>query len=458
MLTFQPENCSVAESLASLPESDREMLLSELTEQQNRDLLTDWHFWARPSQLRPGTVGAQLQRVDWRYWLVQAGRGFGKTRTGAETVREWVNEGMKRIALVGPTAADTRDVMIEGESGILSCFPPEARPDYEPSKRRLTWPNGAMATAYSADEPERLRGPQHDAAWCDEIAAWRFPEAWDNLLFGLRIGQDPRAVITTTPKPVKLIKDIIGDPNTVITRGSSYDNRGNLAPAFFDSIIRKYEGTRLGRQELLAELLEDIPGALWTRKLIDAARITRDEFDRNRDKLLRIVVAIDPAVTSNPDSDETGIVVVGLTRAMHVLVIEDLSCRETPLGWARIAIAALKANRGDRIVGEVNNGGDLVAANIRSVNPNVPFRAVRASRGKALRAEPVAALYEQGRVHHVGALTTLEDQMCGWTPQGTERSPDRLDALVWGVTELLIDTEQMGITVVMNPTDQISPI
>ena len=444
-----PPNCSLAESLASLSDAERTSILAELTKQQARDLLYNWRgFWARPNQVRPPG--------DWRYWLVQAGRGFGKTRTGAECVREWINEGHRRIALVGPTAYDARHTMVEGESGLLSIYPHDQRPHYNPSIREIRWSNGAMATLYSADEPDRLRGPQHDCGWCDEISSYRYPEAWDNLLFGLRLGSDPRIVITTTPKPVKLVKDIASDPHTIVTRASTYDNRANLPPAFFTSIIAKYEGTRIGRQELMGELLEDVPGALWTRGMIDAARITLSEV--RWDLVTRVVVAIDPAVSSSATSDETGIVVVALTRSGHVLVLDDLSCRETPLGWARIAVAAYKSRGADRIVGEVNNGGDLVEANIRAVAPEVAFRAVRASRGKAIRAEPVAALYEQGRVHHVGSLATLEDQQCSWTPQGNERSPDRLDALVWGVAELVVDAEPQSITMTFGEGYQISPI
>jgi phage terminase large subunit-like protein len=434
--------------IASLSVEERNELLGELSESQAHALLYDWRgFWARPNQLAPPG--------SWRYWLLQAGRGFGKTRVGAETVREWSDK-YPRIHLVAPTAADARDVMIEGESGLINCFPPNSRPVYEPSKRRVTFPNGSMAFAFSADEPERLRGPQCHAFWADELAAWRFPEAWDNLLFGFRLGSDPRGVITTTPKPTKLVRDIVGDPNTVITRGTSYDNRANLAPAFFDAIIRKYEGSRLGRQELLAELLEDMAGAIFKRALIEAARIRLDQV--RWDLVVRIVVAIDPAVTNTEDSDETGIVVCALTRSSHILVLDDLSCRDTPLGWARIAISAFHTRRADRIVGEVNNGGDLVESNIRVIGPNVPFRKVRASRGKAVRAEPLAALYEQGRVHHIGYFEKLETQMCEYVPGVTEKSPDRMDALVWAAAELLTDEEEMNIAATLGGGYQISPI
>jgi phage terminase large subunit-like protein len=248
--------------LASLPEPTRRELAAALSPADARALLYDWPFWARPAQLPP--------QGNWRIWLLLAGRGFGKTRTGAELIRARVAASTaRRLALVAPTAADARNVMVEGESGILAISPPWDRPRYEPSKRRLTWPNGAIATLYSADEPERLRGPQHDATWCDELASWRYPEAWDMLMFGMRLGPDPRAVVTTTPRPTKLIRTLIADPTAVVTRGSTYENRANLAPAFLDQIIRKYEGTRLGRQEIEAELLDDVPGALWTRGIID---------------------------------------------------------------------------------------------------------------------------------------------------------------------------------------------
>lgn len=381
-------------------------------------------MWARDTQLPP--VG------DWRTWLILAGRGFGKTRTGAETVRARVEAGAAtRVALVGQTAADVRDVMIEGESGILAVSPPWFEPKYEPSKRRLTWPNGAIATAYSADEPRQLRGPQHDFAWADELASWATPEAWDQLMFGLRLGSDPRVIVTTTPRPTRIIRELLADPTTHATRGSTYDNRANLAPAFFEQIIRKYEGTRLGRQELHAEVLDDVPGALWTRAMLDATR-TRTAPP----ELTRVVVAIDPAVTSGEDSDETGIVTVGKDAAGEYHVLADRSCRMTPDGWARRAVAAFDEHNADRIVAEVNNGGDLVEATLRTVRRNIPYAKVHASRGKRVRAEPIAALYEQRRVHHYGDLAQLEDQMVTFTPDGMDGSPDRVDALVWALTEL----------------------
>jgi phage terminase large subunit-like protein len=434
---------SLLESLASLPEPERKAILGSFTEAQAREIYWDWRGCAaRSEQLPPGSDGAALTRADWRYWFVQAGRGWGKTRTGAETVREWVRS-FEYVNLIGATSDDARDIMIEGESGIMACCPAEERPTYRQQLSRLDWPSGAKSLIFTAVEPERLRGKQHMKLWADELGAWRYAEAWDQAMFGMRLGINPQAVITTTPKPTEAVKRLLADPHTVVTRGRSYDNRANLAPAFFDAIIRKYEGTRLGRQELEAELLEDVPGALWTRKLIDSTR--GKSTDVQLEGLVRIVVAIDPAVTSNPDSDETGIIVAALTRGWHVLILDDLSCRETPLGWAKVAIAAYRARRADRIVAEVNNGGDLVAGNIRGVDPNVSVRTVRATRGKYIRAEPVAALYEQGRVHHIGSFPELEDQMCGWTPQGDQKSPDRLDALVWAVTELLIDIDDAPI-------------
>ncbi|HYL48663.1 MAG TPA: terminase family protein [Stellaceae bacterium] len=399
--------------------------------QQGR-MLDDWEFWARPNQLPPPG--------DWRVWLLLAGRGFGKTRSGAEFVRARVESGLaSRVALVGPTASDVRDVMIEGESGLLAISGEDWRPAYEPSKRRLTWPNGAVALAFSADEPERLRGPQHDLAWCDELAAWRYAAAWDNLLLGLRLGSDPRAVVTTTPKPNRLVRDVLASPGTVVTRGSTFDNAANLAPAFLDTVVRRYQGTRLGRQELEAELLDDVPGALWSRDAIEAARVTAAP------DLSRIVVAIDPAASSGEGADETGIVVAGLAHDGRVYVLDDLSGRMSPRAWALKAIAAYRKFAADRIVAEINNGGEMVEATLRSVQSDAPFRALRASRGKAVRAEPVAALYEQGRVHHVGGLPALEDQLCAFTADfdraASGTSPDRLDALVWAVTDLMANRD-----------------
>jgi phage terminase large subunit-like protein len=283
--------------------------------------------------------------------------------------------------------------------------------------------------------------------WADELGAWRYSESWDQAMFGLRLGKNPQAVITTTPKPVAMLKEIIADKHTVITRGTSYENRANLAPAFFDAIVRKYEGTRLGRQELEAELLDDVPGALWTQKLIDRDKL-KHMIEVRWDLLVRIVVAIDPAVSHLETSDETGIVVAALTQSGHVVVLDDLSGRYSAAEWASVALAAYRRRKADVIVAEVNNGGDLVAGNIHGADPAANVKSVRASRGKYIRAEPVAALYEQGRVHHVGSFPDLENQMCMWTPQSDQRSPDRLDALVWAITELVIAPQEAGEMVV----------
>ena len=339
--------------------------------------------------------------------------------------------------MIGPTAADARDVMVEGESGLLAIAPPWCRPKYEPSKRRLTWPNGALATTYSADEPERLRGPQHDGAWADELGAWRYPEAWDMLMFGLRLGANPRAVVTTTPRPNKLVKDLIKLPTTVTTSGSSYENRGNLTPSFFSQIIARYAGTRLGRQEIDGELLEDNPGALWSLSQIEDLRVG------DAPVMKRIVVAIDPAVTNTEESDETGIIVAGLGADNYGYVLDDLTISASPDAWGRRAILGFVDHAADRIVAEVNNGGDLVENVIRMVAKDmgvtISYKAVRASRGKMVRAEPVAALYEQGRIHHVGSFPKLEDQMVEYDPLTSTKSPDRMDALVWAFTELMIE-------------------
>jgi phage terminase large subunit-like protein len=426
--------CLHAAWLASLPEALRNSLVAALSPAEAEALLFDWQFWARPNQLPP--------EGEWRVWLLLAGRGFGKTRTGAEMVRARVAaRTARRIALVAPTAADARNVMVEGESGILAISPPGDRPRYEPSKRRLTWSNGAVATLYSADEPERLRGPQHDTAWCDELASWRYPEAWDMLMLGLRLGADPRVLATTTPRPTKLIRELAADRTVIVTRGTTYENRANLAPEFVEQIVRKYEGTRLGRQEIEAEILDDMPGGLWNRGVIEAARA------RTAPDLLRVVVAIDPAATSGEAADETGIIVAGKDAQGHGWVLADLSGRYKPAEWAKTAIAAYHSHRADRVVAEVNNGGEMVEATLRVIEPDLAFAAVHASRGKVTRAEPVAALYEQGRVHHLGAFAQLEDQMCalsrGGRANGEMRrvggSPDRADALVWALTDLLLE-------------------
>ena len=409
---------------------ERTQLLSRLSENEANEILHSWAFWARPDQRPP--VG------EWRVWVILAGRGYGKTRCGAEWVLGQVARGRKRIALIGETKAAARDVMVEGESGILSCAG-EQRPLYEPSKRRLTWSNGAIAVCYSGDEPDQLRGPQHDAAWLDELAKYRYAEeTWSNLDLGLRLGEDPQAVVTTTPRPIPIIRELVGDQNATITRGSTYDNLPNLAESFASRIIDRYEGTRLGRQELHAEILDDVPGALWQRDDIDGPRRSAAP------DLERIVVGIDPAVSADGDADETGIVVAGVADS-RAYVIEDLSGHYTPSEWASAALRAYYRHNADRIVAEVNQGGEMVEHTIRTLDRNASYTPVRASRGKITRAEPIAALYEQRRVHHVGLFPELEDQLCTYTAATTE-SPDRLDAMVWALTDLMLDARGGGVT------------
>lgn len=391
----------------------------------------DWTgFIARDEQLPPPG--------DWLYWMLCAGRGFGKTRTGSETVRQWIKDGFEHVNLIGATADDVRSIMVEGESGILSICPDAERPRYVANTRRLIWPNGAVSLLFSAEEPDRLRGKQSDKLWADEIASWRDPDTWDQALLGLRLGRQPQAVISTTPRPTMLIKNLMKDEKTVVTRGSTYDNKENLAAAFIHTVVKRYEGTRLGRQELNAEVLEDIEGALWSRANIDATRIKREAVPEMR----RVVVAIDPAVTSGEKSDETGIVVAGLGQDDHGYILDDASGRFTPIEWARKAIWLAKTHKADRIVAEVNNGGEMVENTIRMVDSNASFRAVHATRGKVVRAEPVSALYEQSKMHHVGSFPMLEDQMCVFTQDFSKSvsgySPDRVDALVWAITDLML--------------------
>jgi phage terminase large subunit-like protein len=392
-------------------------------------LAYDWQQWARPEQMAPPG--------DWTTWLILAGRGYGKTRVGAEQVRIWHREGRNYLNFIASTNYDLRHIMVEGESGILAVCPQDERPTYRSSTGELIWPNGARSLLFSAEEPDRLRGPQHGGLWCDEIASWQYDqEAWDMAMFGLRLGHRPQVVATTTPRPTKFIKALIAEPSTHVTRGTSYENKANLAPGFFASIVKKYENTRLGRQELNAEVLKDNPGALWQMTLIDATRIP------HRREYVRIVVAIDPASTSNPDSDETGIVVAGQVDTTDFDVLEDASGIYTPDGWAKRAVELYQQWEADRIIGEGNNGGEMIETVIRHQNANVSYGMVWATRGKEIRAEPIAALYEQQRVHHVGVFSKLEDELTDWDPKAKMPSPNRLDALVWALTEL--STESGG--------------
>ncbi len=394
-----------------------------------------WPLIARAEQQTP----APRNGGDWTTWLYLGGRGAGKTRAGAEWVRARVASGVaQRIALVAATAADARDVMVEGESGILKTAPPWNVPTYEPSKRKLTWANGATATLYSAEEPDALRGPQHDTAWCDELAKWSYGQAaWDNLQLGLRLGARPQQMVTTTPRAMALLKDILARSDTAISRGTTYDNRENLAPAFFAEVIRRYEGTRFGRQEINAEILEDVPGALWTRAMLDAALVPAEP----QRAMSRIVVGVDPSGTRGNDGrDAVGIVVAGKGMDGCAYILADWTCSLSPAGWANRAVDAYRRFGADRIVVEQNFGGAMVENTIRAADPHVPIKSVNASRGKIARAEPIAALYEQGRVKHAGRFTELEDQLICFTRDGYvgAHSPDRADAAIWALTELIL--------------------
>jgi phage terminase large subunit-like protein len=367
---------------------------------------------------------------DWRTWLILAGRGWGKTLTGASDLAAYaLGHPGSRLAVVAPTYGDARDTCVEGDSGLLSVLGRSNVLTWNRSLGELVLTNAARFKLFSADEPERLRGPQHHRAWADELGAWKYPQTWDMLMFGLRLGADPRAIVTTTPRPTPIVKMLADSTTTMVTRGSSYENLENLPAAYRDQILGRYEGTRLGRQEIHGEILLDVPGALWTWAMLEDRRPAPD--------LTRVVVAVDPAVTSGEDADETGIVVAALGVDGRGYVLADRSCRLSPDGWARRAVAAFDDCRADLIVAEVNNGGDLVEQTIRTVRRSIPYRKVHASRGKQVRAQPVAALYEQGKVSHIEAFPELEEQLTSWTPEsGT--SPDRLDALVWALTELMV--------------------
>ena len=381
----------------------------------------DWSNFARAEQIEPS--------IAYDVWLILAGRGWGKSRTGAETIRGWVADGVRRIHLVGRTTADARDTMVFGESGILAVCAGdlENRPTFNGNRRSIFWPNGAQAIVFSSERPNALRGPQCERWWADEVAAWGRPqETWDNLQFGARLGADVRGVVTTTPRPVQILKDLLVDDGTHTVKGNTYDNASNLAANFLRALARRYEGTRLGRQEIYAEMLDDNPLALWRRAELDEHRVTEHP------DLARVVVAVDPAATAT--GDETGIVAVGVGSNDEYYVLGDKSRQGSPDEWATAAVAAFNLHNADRLVYESNQGGDMVASTLRTKSQDLPIDSVHASRGKYTRAEPVAALYEQGRVHHVGAFAELEDQLCEWEP-GND-SPDRLDALVWAVSYL----------------------
>lgn len=404
-------------------------------------ILSDWQLWARDDQLPPHSTATG---DDWRVWLILGGRGAGKTRAGAEWVRAKAlaipplgEERAMRIALVGETLGDVRRVMVEGVSGLLAIHRDDERPQLEVSKSQLVWPNGTVAQMFSAEDPDSLRGPQFDAAWCDELAKWRRPEeTWDMLQFGMRLGESPTIAVTTTPRPLPLLKAIMNDPATVITRAATTANAAHLAPAFIAEMERRYAGTALGRQELLGEIVDEQSGSLWRRDWIEQARV------KDCPELRSIVVAVDPPVTATANSDACGIIVAGLGADGRAYIAADRSLQgREPQVWARAAVRAYHEFMADRVVAEVNQGGDLVVSILRQIDEAVPVRSVRATRGKWLRAEPVAALYAEGRVAHVGVHATLEEQMLAFGADGLSRgrSPDRVDALVWALTDLMID-------------------
>lgn len=446
---------SAANILSELGQDRVTEYLATLDDRQLYELRFFWPWFARPNQLPPRALPSGK---DWLTWLILAGRGFGKTRCGAEWIRSIacgstpLGKGShSRIALVAETAADARDVLVEGESGILAVHPKDMRPTYEVSKRRLTWPNGAIATLYNGTEPDQLRGPQHDAAWVDELAKYRYAEeTWDMLQFGLRLGTMPRQCVTTTPRPIPLIKSLVGSPTTFTTRGKTGDNASNLAESFMTTIVAKYQGTRLGRQELDGDILEDLPGALWSH----------DTFHRVNEypEMVRIVVAVDPSGTKGitklskssikEAGDDIGIVVAGKGVDGRGYVLADGTCNLDPNGWGRRVIdyynGAWSPTPNDHMAGavvvETNFGGAMVQSLLKSIDPMVKVKEVRASQGKLARAEPVAALYTQGRISHVGRFDALEGQMVLMAPDGYSGngSPDRLDACVWALTELFL--------------------
>lgn len=434
------ENESPAERMSYESDEFKAEFLKSFTPGQLRRLQYDWSYHGRPKQQEP--------EGEWLVWLILAGRGFGKTRTGAEWVHKNANSGKYgRFNLVGATAADVRDIIVEGESGILSTMKPWNKCRYISTKRTIEWDNGAKALTFSAEEPERLRGHQCEAAWADELAAWTYiDETWRQLQFGMRLGPNPRTVVTTTPKPLPLIKRLKKDPMNHVTIGGTYENRANLADAFINEITQTYEGTRFGRQEIHAEILEEAEMALWNRDLLDDGRVepnifwpdekTRGTPEGSIPPLKRIVIGVDPAMTFKNESAETGIVVCGLARNDHAYVLEDASGKYKPEQWARKVAALYHHWMADRVVAETNQGHALVRHTIAVEDPTVAVKDVHAQKNKITRAEPISTAYERGRVHHVGDFKALEDQMCQWE-QGDPNSPDRMDAMVWAMTDLI---------------------
>ncbi len=435
LASYQTKNYS-----PSSKDKEKAAAMLEWRKRQAQAMPPSWHeHGARPSQVPPDG--------DWYTWLILAGRGWGKTRTAVEwaLMKARTMPG-SRGAIVAATAADARDVLVEGESGFLNVAQGTDLPTYEPSKRRLTWANGSQATLYTAEKPRQLRGPQHHWFVADELASWAYPETWDMLMFGMRLGQHPQGIIATTPRPIQIVRDLMASQYTHLTRGSTYENRDNLAPSFFTQIISKYEGTRLGRQELNAELLEDVPGAIFNRENLDTYRVRRVP------ELETIVVAVDPAATATEASDETGIIVAGMGADKHGYILHDGTMKDSPSAWGKRVVQLYDTHLANAVVVETNNGGDMIELVIRTAaeamhrqgeRPNkiVTIRKVHASRGKYTRAEPVSALYDQGRVHHLGVHAKLEDQMCSFVPGELDGPDDRLDAMVWAITHLMLKHE-----------------
>lgn len=439
LFSYEP----VSEGLMDLPTNWKSW-----PEERKRALLTrlryDWRLYARPDQLPPPG--------DWHVWLLLAGRGAGKTRAGAEFVKTYAieNPGV-RVGIICPTYGQVRDVALEGESGLLAVVPAEEIAKYNRSLHQVTFVNGSLIAGFSGSDPERLRGPQHHLLWCEELAAWpHLQQTWDMAQFGLRLGKAPRAVVTTTPRPLPLVKEFIkreSPTDVVITRASTFDNAANLPASQLKELRRRYGGTYLGAQELMGLVIDDVTGALWTRQMIESARVDTDHVP----KLQRVVIGVDPAGASRADSDETGIVAVGRGVDGHAYVLADRTLRGTPDVWGKAAVELLREFDGDRIVAERNFGGEMVVHTIRTVDAFVPVKAVWASKGKDIRAEPVSALYEQGRVHHIGLFAKLEDEMTTWIPYDKRfPSPNRIDALVWAMTELKL-TQGGGGMVVATP-------
>lgn len=437
---------SVFSALSILPATERRRVLAALDPATVVRFAYDWLIWARDDQLPPVALP---DGKPWRTWLILGGRGSGKTRAGAEWIRARAlglphlsDSRAYRIALVGRTIGEVRDVMIEGVSGLMCVHAPDERPTFEISRNQLTWQNGTIAQMFAADEYESLRGPQFDAAWCDELAKWRAPErAWDNLQFAMRLGDQPQICITTTPKGTRFLKRLVKDPQLILAHCRTSDNIRNLAPAFFADMHKRYAGTPIGRQELDGEIVDERIYGLWKRSWIEQNRI-----DSTRPELNRIVVAVDPPVTATAGSDSCGIVVAGLSIDGRAIILADRTIQgRTPDTWARAAVQAYHDFEADRLVAEVNQGGDLVAAVIHQVDSTIPIHKVRATRGKWLRAEPVAQLYAEGRVAHFGTFPELERQMCDFAADGLSegKSPDRLDALVWALTELMLTRQRV---------------